>query len=87
MEDATAGDPISGLKWTHQSLRQIQQALHRTAHTLSLTTSSRLLRLGTYSLRVNSKRQAGKQAAGRAGAVQLSGKTPPSISAPEMACH
>jgi len=65
MKDATAGDPISGLLWTHKSLRQIRRALRREGYTLSLTTISRLLRQRSYSLRVNRKRVAGKQVAGR----------------------
>jgi len=65
MEDATAGDPISGLKWSHKSLRKIAEALNQQGYSLSLPTISRLLRLGSYSLRVNQRRVAGKQAAGR----------------------
>ena len=29
LQDATAGDPMSGLKWTHRSLRKIQRALRQ----------------------------------------------------------
>jgi hypothetical protein len=64
MEDATAGDPISGLKWSHKSLRKIQQRLPR-CYRVSLPTLSRLLRRRSYSLRVNSKRCEGKQSPGR----------------------
>lgn len=60
MAEATAGDPISGLKWTHKSLRKIQKALG-TEHPVSLPTISRLLQGRDYSLRVNHKRVAGKQ--------------------------
>lgn len=38
LRDATAGDPISGLKWTHRSLRKIQKALRRRGHKLALAT-------------------------------------------------
>jgi hypothetical protein len=65
MEDATAGDPISGLKWTHATLRRIQTVLQREGYTLSVPTISRLLRQKNYSLRVNRKRVAGKQSPGR----------------------
>jgi len=60
MAEETAGDPISGLKWTHKSLRKIQKAL-ATEYPISLPTISRLLQARDYSLRVNHKRIAGKQ--------------------------
>ena len=60
MAEETAGDPISGLKWTHKSLRKIQTAL-AVEYPVSLPTISRLLRVQDYSLRVNHKRVAGKQ--------------------------
>jgi len=65
MQDATAGDPISGLKWTHKSLRKLSVALDRRGYHLSAPTISRLLRWREYSLRVNHKRLAGKQSVGR----------------------
>jgi DDE family transposase len=65
IQDATAGDPISGLKWTHKSLRKIADALERKGYSLSLPTVSRLLYLRSYSLKVNHKRVAGKQSPGR----------------------
>ena len=60
MAEETAGDPISGLKWTHKSLRKIEQALAAEC-SISLSTISRLLQAQDYSLRVNHKRLAGKQ--------------------------
>jgi hypothetical protein len=59
LQDALAGDPISGLKWTHRSLRKIQKALRR--HNIRLTppTIARLLRGLHFSLRTNRKRLAG----------------------------
>jgi hypothetical protein len=60
MAEETAGDPISGLKWTHKSLRKIQKALGM-EYPISLPTISRLLQGRDYSLRVNHKRVAGKQ--------------------------
>ena len=56
MVDESAGEPISGLKWTHKSLRKIQQALAEEGFAISLPTISRLLRERDYSLRVNHKR-------------------------------
>jgi hypothetical protein len=64
MEDATAGDPISGLKWSHKSLRKIRQNLPP-RYRISLTTLSRLLQIRSFSLRVNCKRREGKQSPGR----------------------
>lgn len=59
LRDATAGDPISGLKWTHRSLRKIQQALRRRGMRLTPPTIARLLRQLHFSLRTNRKRLAG----------------------------
>jgi hypothetical protein len=61
MKDATAGDPVSGLKWTHKSLRLISTELGRRGHEASAPTVSRLLRAERYSPRVNHKRHSGKQ--------------------------
>ena len=65
MHDATAGDPISGLKWTHKSLRKLERELARQGFVISAPTISRLLRDRCYSMRVNRKRLAGTQAPGR----------------------
>jgi hypothetical protein len=55
MVEDTAGDPISGLKWTHKSLPKIQTALDEAGYALSPPTISRLLQEGDYSLQVNHK--------------------------------
>jgi hypothetical protein len=65
MIEETAGDPISGLKWTHKSLRKIQTALDNEGYGISPPTISRLLQERDYSLQVNHKRIAGKQSPGR----------------------
>lgn len=65
MRDATAGDPISGLKWSHKSLRAIKHELTRYGYKISAPTIGRLLRDRAYSMRVNRKRIAGKQSPGR----------------------
>jgi hypothetical protein len=59
LQDETAGDPISGLKWTHRSLRKIQRALRRRGIKLAPATIARLLRQLKFSLRTNRKRLAG----------------------------
>ena len=65
MADETAGDPLTGLKWTHKSLCKIQQALKAQGYILSRPTIGRLLRAQKYSLRVNHKCEASKQSEGR----------------------
>ena len=65
MVEDTAGDPISGLKWTHKSLRKIQTAVDGGGYAISPPTISRLLQARDYSLQVNHKRIAGKQYPGR----------------------
>jgi hypothetical protein len=61
MQDETAGDPMSSLKWTHKSLRKIRDALATQGLSLSLPTISRLLSEQDYSLQANRKRLSGKQ--------------------------
>ena len=61
MKDDTAGDPISGLKWTHKSLRKIKTVLDKKGYPLSSPTISRLLQEQDYSLQVNHKSIASKQ--------------------------
>jgi Rhodopirellula transposase DDE domain len=65
MPDATAGDPITGLKWTHKSLRALAGELTRRGYSISAPTVARLLRQRGYALRVNRKKLAGKQSPGR----------------------
>jgi hypothetical protein len=59
LQDETAGDPISGLRWTHRSLRKIQRALRRRGIQLTPPTVARLLRRLGFSLRTCRKRLAG----------------------------
>ena len=59
MQDATAGDPITGMKWTHHSLRKLCKALRRRGVRLSPHTLARLLRRLRFSLRTCRKQKAG----------------------------
>jgi Rhodopirellula transposase DDE domain len=59
LQDSTAGDPVSGLKWTHRSLRKLCEALRRDHIGLSPTTLGRLLHAGGFSLRTCRKEKAG----------------------------
>jgi hypothetical protein len=58
LEDTTAGDPSTGLLWTHRSLRQLAQALCRQGIRVSKSTLARLLDQAGFSLRTNRKRLA-----------------------------
>jgi Rhodopirellula transposase DDE domain len=55
VRDATAGDPITGLRWTHKATRKIARWLQRQGFSVSHTTIARLLRQANYSLRTNRK--------------------------------
>lgn len=57
MQDETAGDPCSALKWKHKSLRRLSAAL-APAHRASAPTVARLLSLRDYSRKVNRKQLA-----------------------------
>jgi hypothetical protein len=62
LQDTVAGDPVSGLKWTHRSLRKLQKALRRRCRVrLALATIARLLRDLGFSLKTCRKQQAGLQ--------------------------
>jgi len=56
MERETAGDPISGLKWTRKTTEKIARQLQRLGIAVSRNTVGRLLRQMNYSLRTNRKR-------------------------------
>jgi hypothetical protein len=61
LDDAVAGDPVSGLKWTHRSLRKLCKGLRRRGIRLALSTIARLLRDQGFSLKTCRKQQAGIQ--------------------------
>lgn len=56
LQDATAGDPISGVKWTRKTLRKLVRQLRRRGFHISPPTVKRLLRQQQFALRVNRKR-------------------------------
>jgi len=58
LTDATAGDPMGGLRWTHKTTRNLAEALRRRGVRVGHVTVSRLLREQRYSLRTNRKRLA-----------------------------
>ena len=55
MEYDTAGDPVSGLKWTKRSTRKIAHQLGEFGINIGERTVSRLLKSMNYSLRKNRK--------------------------------
>ena len=65
LEHETAGDPISGLKWTRKTTKKISNQLKRLKIRVSPKTVARLLKGMRYSLRVNHKK------------VESRGKNPP----------
>jgi hypothetical protein len=56
VRDATAGDPIRGLKWTKKTTRKLSRALKRRGYTAGPDTVRRLLQQRQYVLRANRKR-------------------------------
>ena len=55
MEHETAGDPVSGLKWTRKTTAKIAQQLKRIGIRVSAKTVGRLLKQMNFSLRMNLK--------------------------------
>ena len=56
LRDATAGDPISGIKWARKTSRKLSAELARSGYQVSPDTVRRLLRERDYVLRLNRKR-------------------------------
>lgn len=56
MKPHTAGDPMSGLKWTRKTTAKISKELRRAGIDVSRNTVGRLLQSLNYSLRVNHKK-------------------------------
>lgn len=61
MEYETAGDPISGLKWTRKTTRKIAEELSSAGISVSPNTVGRILKAMGFSLRVNDKRLSPKE--------------------------
>jgi hypothetical protein len=61
MEETTAGDPMSLLKWTSKSTRAIAEQLDRLGHSVSSVTVGRCLHDMDYSLQANVKELEGPQ--------------------------
>ena len=61
MQDATVGDPISGLKWTRKTTRNLAKELKRKGFQVGHSTIPRLVKKLRYTLRSNQKRLSRKQ--------------------------
>jgi hypothetical protein len=55
LKDDTAGDPISGIKWTHKTTGKISRQLRRMGIQVSANTVARLLKTMDFALHVNKK--------------------------------
>jgi transposase len=55
MEETTAGDPMSALRWTNKSTRRLAEELTSQGHPIHANTVGRLLQLLGFSLRANVK--------------------------------
>lgn len=65
LKDATAGDPITGLKWTKKTSRTISRELKRQGYEVGEDTVRRLLKKRRYVLKANRKRLSKKKDADR----------------------
>jgi hypothetical protein len=61
LEETTAGDPMSALRWTNKSTQSISEELTRRGHRVSDKTVARCLREMEYSLQLNRKTKEGPQ--------------------------
>jgi Rhodopirellula transposase DDE domain len=59
LRDSVAGDPMSGMRWTHKSIRKLCAALRKRGLPVGHGTLARLLKEQRFSLRTNRKRLAG----------------------------
>src|SRR5438093_10862538 len=66
LEETTAGDPMSQLRWTSKSTRTMAEELTRLGHPVSWVTVARCMDAIGYSLQANLKTQEGEKHANRA---------------------
>jgi len=65
MEHETAGDPITGLKWTRKTLKKVAHELKSLGIHVGKTTIGRLLKAMRFSLRVNHKKLSNRSKKGK----------------------
>src|SRR5215831_9330753 len=61
LEETTAGDPMSALRWTNKSTQAMAEELTRHGHTVSDRTVARMVEEMGYSLQLNRQRKEGPQ--------------------------
>jgi hypothetical protein len=61
LEETTAGDPMSALRWTNKSTQAMAEELSRQGHPVSDKTVARCLRQMGYSMQLNQKMREGPQ--------------------------
>ena len=61
LEETSAGDPMSALRWTNKSTEAMAQELTRQGHPVSDKTVARCLRKMGYSMQLNQKTREGPQ--------------------------
>ncbi len=61
LEETSAGDPMSALRWTHKSTEAMAEELTRQGHPVSDKTVARCLRTMGYSMQLNQKAREGPQ--------------------------
>jgi len=61
LEETSAGDPLSALRWTNQSTEAMAEELTRRGHPISDKTVARCLRKMGYSMQLNQKTREGPQ--------------------------
>jgi hypothetical protein len=61
LEETTAGDPMSALRWTNKSTQAMAEELKQRGHAISDKTVARCLRQMGYSLQLNAKQREGPQ--------------------------
>lgn len=71
MDENTAGDPMSLLKWTGKSTRKIADEMVNLAHPMSAMSVCRMLKEMDYSLQANVKTKEGKEHPDRDAKVQV----------------
>lgn len=67
MDETTAGEPMSLLRWTSKSTYQIRDELRRQGHSVSEDTIQRRLKQMDYTLQANAKTKEGRAPPGRDG--------------------
>ena len=85
LQDVTAGDPSTGMKWTHKSIRRLCRTLRRQGFSIGRTTVRRLLHQRKYCLRTNRKPAGWDTRQGSGPPVSIPGASATSLSEARLA--